>query len=80
MIPDPTPLTREQERFLALHHRHLVTKWEWLFRGATLRAEAERGLIATISAVGFTRLVNAGLVEQLGVAGVRLTDEGRAAA
>lgn len=67
-----TPMTDEQSRFLALHVRHVIVKWEWLFRGSMLRATTEHGDVATITARGFAHLVDAGLVEAVGVAGVRL--------
>ena len=71
-----TTLDSEHERFLALHSRHLVMKWQWIFRGGTLRAEAGRH-VAFISLDGFRRLVDAGLIKTMGCAGVRLTDEGK---
>jgi hypothetical protein len=68
--------TGEQDRFMLLHARRFVTKWQWLFRGAMLRAEASDGLTATISADGLRELVTAGLMRQGQGFDVQLTAAG----
>jgi hypothetical protein len=47
----PFAMSDEQSAFLALHARHLVTKWVWIFGGGTLRATADNGKGATISSL-----------------------------
>lgn len=69
----------EQLRFLWLHAQHMVVKSCWHFGGSLLRAYSERGHTASISATGLGALVDAGCVEIVGCAGVRLTWLGRKA-
>lgn len=76
IVPDLTP---EQSRFLALHRQYFVERWQWLFGGGTLRAEAGR-CVAAITCAGFAALVDLGLIEPVGCAGVRLTEAGKAVA
>jgi hypothetical protein len=71
-------LTGEQDRFVLLHARRLVTKWQWLFQGATLRAEASDGMTATISATALRELIVAGVMCQGQGDDMALTDAGRA--
>lgn len=78
--PPLAPLNDEQLRFLALHKRHVIAKSNWIFQGAQLRAHADDNkTTATISLVRFGALVDGGLIEVIGCAGVRLTDKGKAA-
>jgi hypothetical protein len=56
--------TGEQDRFMLLHARRFVTKWQWVLGGGMLRAEASDGLTATISSTGLRELVTAGLMRQ----------------
>jgi hypothetical protein len=75
-------LTPEQQRFLWLHARtnDAPTKWRWHFSDTMLRAYTDTGHTATISAGGFAHLVDAGLMERVGLAMAKLTQAGRDAA
>lgn len=68
-------MSPEITRFLALHARFAEITWQWIFRGTQLRASAGRHT-ATISAAVLAGLVDAGLIESVGIAGVRLTPAG----
>lgn len=71
-------MTPDQKAFVAFHARHLVTSWRWVFQGSTLIAEAESsGAKRAISAFEFGGLVDAGLIDVVGCAGVRLTERGQ---
>lgn len=73
-------LTAEQFRFLSLHARHVIARSKWLFQGMQLRAFAERGHTATISADGLADLIASGLMQAgRGEANIAITDAGRAA-
>ena len=74
----PKPRTAEQDRFILLHATRFVTKWQWLFQGAMLRAEADNGLTATITSTGLRELVTAGLMRQGQGDDMVLTEAGRA--
>lgn len=70
--------TAEQERFLAIHAKHVVVKWVWHFKETLLRAYTERGLSAAISRGAVDDLVTAGLMEWgFGCADCRVTDAGK---
>lgn len=53
----------DQERFLTLHTKHIVTKWSWHFQETMLRACTDRGLSASLSRDDADELVRAGLME-----------------
>jgi hypothetical protein len=65
-------MTPEQSRFLDLHRRYFVTRWQWLFQGGMLRAETECRRVVTITQVAFAELVDLGFCDVVGSAGVRL--------
>jgi hypothetical protein len=69
-------MTIDQQRLLTLHARHVVECSQWLFRGGLLRCESGRHVV-TINAQEVADLVDAGLLEPVGAAGLRLTDQGR---
>jgi len=67
----------EQERFIWLHERHLVVKWQWLWQGTQLRAFTERGLTATISKDNVNELVAEGFMRWGLGQSIYLTDRER---
>lgn len=75
--PAPARPATGTERFLALHAARFVVHWQWHFLGEMLRATADTGETATISRAELEQLVEAGQVERLGAAGVRLTSKGK---
>lgn len=66
-------MTPEQARFVAFHHQWPEIAWQWIFRGGTLVARAGSA-VATITAHGLADLVDAGVVEPIGSAGIRLRE------
>lgn len=73
---DTPALTTEQWRFLWLHVRQVVVRWQWHFSDTLLRAHAERGDTASISRADVDELVALGLMARIGDAGHALTAEG----
>lgn len=74
-------LTTQQRTFLALYiwrASRIIKSW-WLVNGTKLRAECECGTTVTLSLAEFRALVDGGLVEAVGVAGVRVLDRARGA-
>lgn len=72
-------LTPEQQRFLMLHAKRRVEKWQWLWGSTILRASTERDYTATIPAAQFDELLRLGLMRRSGCAGAVITDMGREA-
>lgn len=67
----------EQWRFLLLHARRSVVRWQWHFRDTILRAYADNGDTATISAGDLDELLLAGaMAAGAGCADVTLTMRG----
>jgi len=69
-------LSVEQWRFLWLHARKLVVRWQWHWGETVLRAHAEHGDTATISRAGVDDLVARGFMHRIGCASHALTMEG----
>lgn len=71
-------LTLSQRRFLHLHVKDVVDKWQWHFRGTQLRAHVRRRR-ATICAAELDDLVSKGLMGRgAGAADVYVTSAGKA--
>jgi hypothetical protein len=70
-------LTDSQLRFVRLHQRHFVEKWQHIFRGAMVRATSDRGMTATLRAEELGSLIDAGLMAQGWGGSIYLTAEGR---
>lgn len=68
-------MTGEQERFLALHAHRVVETSQWLLNGGTLRCKAGWHS-ASITAQGLVELVDMGLMQPIGSAGMRITAAG----
>ncbi len=68
-------MTGEQERFLALHAHRVVETSQWLFNGGTLHCKAGWHC-ASITAQGLAELIDMGLVQPIGSAGIRITAAG----
>jgi hypothetical protein len=71
-------LSRDQLNFLALHVKRFVVVWQWVFRGAMLRASSERRSIA-IRRAELDELISRGLMfKGDGAADVHPTADGKA--
>lgn len=53
----------EQQRFMWLHQRHLVIRWQWMMRGSQMRAFADNGMTATIGKDSLAQLVAEGFMK-----------------
>jgi hypothetical protein len=49
-------------RFIRLHQRHFVERWQAVFQGAMVRATTDRGVTATVRLDELEGLVEAGLL------------------
>lgn len=77
LSPEPFIPSDEQMRFMYLHARHFVMKWQWVMRETYLRATTDRGFTATISAGALDELVRERLVFRgVSCADVLLSDAG----
>jgi len=66
-----------QWRFMRLHAFKNVTKWQWHFQETILRAHADNGDVATVSAGDLEEMLLAGVMSPgAGIADVSLTMTG----
>lgn len=65
-------------RFIRLHQRHFVEKWQAVFQGAMVRATTDRGVTATVRLDELEGMISAGLVQPGWGGSFVLTDEGKA--
>jgi hypothetical protein len=65
-------------RFLRLHQRYLVEKYQTLFNGAMVRATTDRGITASVSVDDLEELLSAGLLQPSWGGSFVLTDAGKA--
>lgn len=71
-------LTPDQLRFIRLHQRFFVEKWQGLFGGATIRATSDRGVSAALRLDELEGLVSAGLLQPGWGGSFNLTEAGKA--
>lgn len=71
-------LSTDQLRFIRLHQRHFVERWQAIFQGAMVRATSDRGVTATVSLDDLEGMVSAGLVAQGWGGSFFLTEQGKA--
>lgn len=64
-------------RFLRLHQRYFVERWQAIFQGAMVRATTDRGVTATVRLDELERMVEAGLLRPGWGGSFVLTDEGK---
>lgn len=71
-------LTLDQIRFIRLHQRYLVDKYQTLFGGATVRAWTERGATASVRLDELESLLAEGLLQRGWGGSFNLTEAGKA--
>lgn len=65
-------------RFIRLHQRHFVERWQALFGGAMVRATSDRGVTATVRLETVEALIAAGLLQPGWGGSFNLTEAGKA--
>lgn len=73
----PDSLTDTALRFIRLHQRHFVEKWQAIFNGAMVRATTDRGVTATVTVDELQSLVEAGLLQPDYGGSFQLTERGK---
>lgn len=64
-------------RFIRLHQRHFVEKWQAIFGGAMVRASTDRGVTATVRLDELESLIEAGFLRPGWGGSFTLTEAGR---
>ena len=64
-------------RFIRLHQRYFVEKWQAVFQGAMVRATTDHGVTATVRLDELEGLVEAGLLQPGWGGSFMLTDAGK---
>ena len=64
-------------RFIRLHQRHFVEKWQAVFQGAMVRATTDRGVTATVRLDELEALLSEGLLQPGWGGSFMLTERGR---
>ena len=70
-------LTQDQLRFIRLHQRYFVERWQALFGGATIRATSDRGITAAVRLDELEDLIGAGLLQPGWGGSFNLTERGK---
>lgn len=70
-------LTHDALRFIRLHQRHFVEKWQAIFGGAMVRASTDRGVTATVRLDELESLIEAGFLQPGWGGSFTLTEAGR---
>lgn len=70
-------LSAGQLRFIRLHQRHFVERWQNVLGGGMIRATTNRGVTATISTTELDGLYAAGLMTAGHGIGLELTEMGQ---